>query len=282
MSVVDTHCHLEMVGEAGIDPRQALLNARNHGVEKIIQIAVDLKSAQNIQSFVDSIHAENSADYPDLYWTAGLHPESARENDDIDDLLVFIRNHYQHTHFVGIGELGLDYYQNPELRDVQQDRFIKQLDLALELNLPVVLHLRDDRVYNPDKMEAYRDALKIIRDRGVTRGVLHCYTYGFEEAMPFVEMGWMVSYSGIVTYKNAVVVQDGAFRLPLSALMVETDAPFLAPAPHRGKTNEPAYVVHTLDFIAQKRSESSGQSPETIKSQILSNSNKFIGWKNHA
>lgn len=282
IQVIDTHCHLDLLKKKGPAPVEALQRAWSEGVSAVIQIAVDLSSSRRNLRLSEEL-SQLDPPLPIRYrWTAGLHPESADRIENLDELLEFIREHRNHEEFVGIGETGLDYFHTTEYVENQKIAFGRQLDLARELNLPVVLHLRDDRAFNPDRLQAFHDALEMVRARPGVRGVLHCFTYGYEQAMPFVDLGWMVSYSGIVTYKNTDVVRDGAARLPLETLMVETDAPFLAPDPHRGKTNEPSFVVHTLQFIAELRAAQRGEDPEQVKKTILHNSEKFTGWKDHA
>lgn len=280
MAVADTHCHLDMIEDSERSILDFLGDARLAGVTDVVQIAVSKQSSEFNRNLSEMISEKNgSEDLPGFWYTAGIHPETVSEYDEFSSLKDLILDWVSKpAPPVAIGEVGLDYYQNPETRELQKTRFRMFFELAQQTNLPVVVHLRDDRVYNPDKLDAVQDALELAREFESVRGVLHCYTYGYKEALPFVELGWMVSYSGIMTYKNAAIVQEGAFQLPLESLMVETDAPFLSPVPHRGKRNEPAYVVHTLEFLKSMRSHRMGEAPEKIEDQIYKNSKLFFGW----
>jgi TatD DNase family protein len=277
MAVIDTHCHMDLVLEAGISAEAALNEAAEAGVEAWIQIATGLSSARFNRDCADRFNRPGAPTR--VYWTAGLHPEAAGDLSELDELLRLVRDSRDRMDFVGIGETGLDYFHTKEFIANQKESLDRHFALARELDLPVVLHLRDDRVYDPANIQTVHDALEILDAHPGVRGVLHCYTYTEAEAQAFVDRGWFVSYSGILTFKNATTIQQGAIRLPLDRLMVETDAPFLAPLPHRGKTNQPAYVRHTLDFLADLRHKHCGEDPQTVKEQVLANSRRFIALK---
>ena len=281
MQIVDTHSHLNLLEEKGIHADQALLNASERGVSSVIQIATDLKSTR-YNAALSSRYNNNPEKKLDLYWTGGLHPEAAKNIETLDELFSIIREYRKDPNFIGIGETGLDYFHTTEYEKEQKESFQKHLDLAVELSLPVVLHLRDGKTYSKENTRALTDAYEMIAKKNNIRGVLHCYTYGPEEARPFIDMGWFVSYSGIVTYKNAEILQEGASSLPLECLLVETDCPYLTPVPNRGKINEPAYVADTLDFIANLRNERNGEDPDTVKNKIFENSIRFMNLKNTA
>lgn len=279
--VIDTHCHIDLVIESGISEEAAIAEATSAGVEAWIQIATGLKSAQFNSEFAGRRNSlDNSG--PTIFWTAGLHPEAADEISELDELLQLVRDSRDRSDFVAIGETGLDYFHTTEFIENQKISLDRHFALAAELGLPVVLHLRDDRVYDPANIRTVHDALEILDRHPGVIGVLHCYTYTEAEAQAFVDRGWFVSYSGILTFKNAKTIQQGAIRLPLDCLMVETDAPFLTPAPHRGKTNQPGYVRHTLEFLAQLRATHCGEDPETVKTTVLANSKRFIEIKNRS
>ncbi len=291
MAVIDTHCHLDLIAQRGINQQEALAAAQKDGVTALVQIATDLNSSRENASMVKNRNGDGFFDRTQqqvlqLYWTAGLHPCSASEEmDSLDDLFALIRANQSRDDFVAIGETGLDYYHNGDQDDFQdlilprqKESFAKHLSLAKELGLPIVLHTRDENRYNPEKTQAIRDALVMVRQYQV-QGILHCFTYTHLEALPFVELGWFVSYSGALTFSNAKAIQNGATKLPLDCLLVETDAPFLAPVPHRGKVNQPAYVVHTLDFLANLRSRECGEDPQYIKQTIFENSQRFLQLK---
>jgi TatD DNase family protein len=280
MAVFDTHCHLDIVESQGISVEQSLNNAIQSGLAGLVQISTDRKSAR----FNSEIHDRYSstlnkdADFA-LRWTAGLHPEAAQELDSLDEIFSIIRENRDRPEFLGIGETGLDYFHTTEFVNQQKESLKRHLELAKELELPVVIHTRDTRQYEPGKTQSVQDTLSAVKEVGDVRGVLHCFTYSYEEAMPFVDRGWKVSFSGILTFKNSHTLHEAAVRLPLESLMVETDAPFLAPVPHRGKTNEPAYVKHTLEFLKNLRADKLGEDPEVIEKQIEKNTDDFLAFK---
>ncbi|MBL8020072.1 MAG: TatD family hydrolase [Leptospirales bacterium] len=273
--VIDTHCHLNMVAEKGISVSEALANMSQANLEAAVLIAVDEATAREHLAICTTASPGAS---PRLYWTAGLHPEGADNISGIEELFAFARSNRDRPDFLGIGETGLDYYHTTEHVTNQKESFSRHLAIAAELAVPTVVHLRDSQKFEPGKIQSILDAESLIRQSGAT-GVIHCFTYGFEEAMRFVEMGWFISFSGIVTYKNADVIQDAAIRLPLDRILVETDAPFLTPGAVRGKPNQPAYVRHTLDFVAQIRSAKTGESTQQIANAILENSRRFLALK---
>ncbi len=279
MAVFDTHCHLDIVASQGISVEQSLRNAMDANLAGLVQISTDLKSA-TFNSRIKEQYSEllKGSEFS-LRWTAGLHPEAAQELHTLDELFSLIRKYRDDDSFLGIGETGLDYFHTTEFVSEQKESLNAHLKLARELDLPVVIHTRDTRQYEPGKTQSVSDTLQAVRDVGNIQGVLHCFTYSYEEAMPFVDLGWKVSFSGILTFKNSHTLHEAAAKLPLECLMVETDAPFLAPVPNRGKTNEPAYVVHTLEFLKKLRAEKLGEDPEKIEKQIEANTAEFLAFK---
>ena len=280
MTVVDTHCHLDMVKKKGIAPAEALRRARERGVSALVQIAVDLKSSRRNREWVQEL--QPLPEGLEYYWTAGIHPEGADDLSGLEETLALIRECRDEPGFLGVGETGLDYFHTREFIANQKESFARHLEIARELNLPVVLHLRDAREYDPSNIQTVTDALDMIREVGGVKGVLHCFTYSYEEAAPFVDMGWFVSFSGILTYRNAEILRKTAVQLPLDVLLTETDAPYLSPMPERGKTNEPAFVAHTLEFLANLRAERLGENAEEVKARIHGNALKFLNWKNES
>jgi TatD DNase family protein len=229
--LVDSHCHLNYLD----DPDAKLDAARSAGVRAFLCIGVNAATQPAVLLLAER--------HSDVWASAGVHPESAT-----DEPLDWIRAAVRHRRVVGIGETGLDYLgidaDDPKRR-IQRDSFAAQLAIASEANLPAIVHTRaaeDDT----------RDLL--IAHRGVV-GVLHCFTESWSLASAALDLGWYVSISGIVTFKNGDNVRDVARRVPIDRILVETDAPWLAPVPMRGKTNEPAFVVHTAEFVARLRGD---------------------------
>lgn len=275
VDTIDTHCHLNMVEEFGVTHETSLKNARDAGVSEIVLIAVDRDSAEYHRDLCKSHNASGS---PRLRWTGGLHPEGANDISGVDELLKFCAEHRNEDDFLGIGETGLDYYHSTDFTANQKDSFRKHLTAARELELPIIVHLRDSQKYDPARTQSVADALAMVKETKA-RGVLHCFTYSLAEAMPFVDLGWYISFSGITTYKNASVIQEAVAGLPLDCILVETDAPFLTPNPVRGQTNQPGFVTHTLEFICKLRRDECGDDPSHTRTQILHNTRRFFSLK---
>ncbi|MFW6092798.1 MAG: TatD family hydrolase [Pseudomonadota bacterium] len=228
--LIDSHCHLNYL-EA---PADRLAGARARGVEAFLCIGVDEPGIGEVLALAEH--------HPDVWATVGLHPDGAAAATD------WIEPHLAHPRVVAVGEMGLDYFHEtePAARRAQMARFDEQLALAGAHGLPVVVHTR----------AAQDDTLALLRaHRGVT-GVLHCFTESWEMASAALDLGYYVSISGIVTFRNAENVREVARRIPDDRLLVETDSPWLAPVPYRGKPNQPAYVVETAAFLAELRGQS--------------------------
>jgi TatD DNase family protein len=218
--VIDTHAHLDMLEDAAA----AVERAREAGVTRIITIGTH-----------DAIELADR--FADVHAVVGYHPHEAGEEHDLDELRALLR----HPKAVAVGEIGLDYFRDYAPHDRQQRLFAAQLDVARETGKPVVVHTR----------AADEDTVAALRAFDGTV-VLHCFSS--PHVLPVaLERGWYVSFAGNVTYKNATDLRLAAAQVPDDRLLAETDCPYLAPQPVRGKTNEPAYVVHTLDVLAQVR-----------------------------
>ena len=241
-ALIDTHCHLEMKA-FDADREDVLERAKDAGIEAIMTIGSDLQS--NMRGL------EISRRHDSVYMSVGIHPHDAKDftgtiREQINEWIrkFRIRNAKSEIHkVVAVGEIGLDYHYEHSPRDVQQEVFRQQLEDAGELNLPVVIHSR----------EAREDTLRIVRDMGVSGGVFHCFSGGTDMAREVLSLGFCISIAGPVTFKNAHSLRDVVKIIPDEALMIETDAPYLSPVPHRGKRNEPSYLVHTARTIAEIR-----------------------------
>lgn len=249
MRLADSHCHLSYKGLVE-EQAQVLARARETGVVAMLNIATREREWDEVLGV-----AERNAD---VWATVGIHPHEADEHPDVDTAKLVERA--QHPRIVGIGETGLDYYYDHSDRDRQRASFRSHIAAARETQLPLIVHTRD----------AEADTTEILAEemgKGAYPGVIHCFTASGEFADKALELGFYISISGIVTFKNAKDLQETASRLPLERLLIETDAPFLAPVPHRGKTGEPAFVADTCRFLAQLR----GEDPEMLAGATRAN-----------
>ena len=230
--LIDSHCHLDMNAYHG-DLDKIISSADKRGVNRIITIGIDLSSSCNAVKLADQ--------YPGVYATVGIHPHSAE--DASDDVYRELKKLAAEPKVVGYGEIGLDYAKQYAPISIQRREFARQLDLAEELQLPVVIHDR----------EAHEDTLMLLRERGPfpAGGVMHCFSGDVLFAHQVLELGFYVSIPGIVTFKNAVELQQVVREVPLERMLLETDGPFLAPAPWRGKTNRPEYLLYTAGKVAE-------------------------------
>lgn len=241
--LIDSHCHIDMVLEKGLSQGEVDENLRENGVRGVVQIGSDPQAMEFSREFC-------SQDSPYLrFYTVGAHPGEAHETDP-EFGLQFARKHREDERFIAIGEIGLDYFYGSETKERQREVFDLYLQAALELKKPVAVHTR----------EAHRDTVEALKQlRGEVEVLIHCFTGTLDEMYELVELGAYISYSGIVTFKNAVSLQEAARLTPKGRLLVETDAPFLAPVPVRGKLNRPGWVRHTLNFLEELRDEELGE-----------------------
>lgn len=262
--LVDTHCHLDFVA-FDQDRTQVLENARQAGVVRILNPAIDLESSQQI--------VEQAAQYPEVYAAVGIHPNSG--GGWTPETLQRLEELARTKKVVAIGEIGLDYYWDKTPKAQQREVFIQQLSLAERLGLPVVIHNR----------EATQDVLAILQeyqqqlsdhgsDLAARPGVLHSFSAGTEAAEKAIKMNFFVGITGPVTFKKAEKLQSVVKAVPSASLLVETDAPFLTPHPHRGKRNEPAHVR----FVAQKIAEITLQPLEKVAQDTSANALRLFRW----
>lgn len=233
--LVDSHCHLNYKGL--VEEQGAVLDrARESGVTAMLNISTRESEWRDIVAT-----AERESD---VWSSIGIHPHEADAHPDID--LAKLVDEAQHERVVAIGETGLDYYYDHSDRDRQRQSFRTHIHAARETGLPIIVHTRD----------AEDDTASIMAEemeKGAYTGVIHCFTASEDFAHKALNLGLYISISGIVTFKNAKDLQATAAKLPMERLLVETDAPFLAPVPHRGKTGEPAFVADTAKFLAELR-----------------------------
>ena len=231
MTLIDTHAHLDLPEFNG-DLDDAIQRAQKAGIEKIITVGIGIRECKKALKIADS--------YPFIYAAVGIHPHNAKELDL--KALEFLESHSVNRKVVAIGEMGLDFYRNLSPKEDQIRCFRAQLDLANSLKLPVIIHDR----------EAHQETLSVLREENGARagGVVHCFSGDIKMAYSCMDMGLYISIPGTITFKNAKTVHDVVKKVPLESLLIETDAPFLAPVPYRGKRNEPAYVKMVAEKIA--------------------------------
>ena len=230
--LIDSHCHLDM--DAYQDELDEVIgSAYKCGVSRIITIGIDLTSSRKA--------VELAGRHPGVYATVGIHPHSAGEAST--EVYRKLRKLTANPKVVGFGEIGLDYAKQYAPVDIQRREFSRQLELAEELNLPVIIHDR----------EAHEDTLTLLREKGplTAGGVMHCFSGDASFARQVLELGFYISIPGIVTFNNATDLQQVVREVPLERMLLETDGPFLAPTPWRGKTNRPDYLLYTAGRVAE-------------------------------
>ena len=232
--LIDSHCHLNFPDLAQRLP-EVLANMAEAGVDKAIAISVSRQSFEEVHAI-----AQN---HPNIYATVGIHPDDPEaEEFSLEELL----ERAARPKVVGIGETGLDYHWCKGDLAWQHQRFALHIEAANRSGLPLIVHTRD----------AAEDTMRLLREHQAHAGVIHCFTEDVRIAKLALDLGFYISFSGIVTFKNAAAIQEAARYVPLDRMLVETDSPYLAPVPKRGKPNEPAYVRHTAAFVAQLRGDS--------------------------
>ncbi|TAN30647.1 MAG: TatD family deoxyribonuclease [Castellaniella sp.] len=232
---IDSHCHLNLPELASQLP-DILSRMRAADVGHALVVAVNLRDWPGLISLVER--------HPHLRASVGVHPDNDAGDDDgleptLQDLLV----RAQHPKVVAIGETGLDYSRQAEPLEWQRDRFRLHIRAAQDSGLPLIIHTR----------AAAEDTIRVMREARAARGVMHCFTESWEVAQAAMGLGFHISFSGIVTFKNAAALQDVARKVPLDRMLIETDSPYLSPVPYRGKLNDPSRVIHVAEKIAELR-----------------------------
>ncbi|MCT6882776.1 MAG: TatD family hydrolase [Snodgrassella alvi] len=234
MMLIDSHCHLNMPDLAARLP-QILENMAQADIGQAIAISVDRTSAAEVLALAEQ--------HTNLFASVGVHPEDQNSAEmSVDELVAAAR----HPKVVGIGETGLDYHWCSGDLAWQHQRFSTHIQASNQTGLPLIIHTR----------EAASDTLRLLHENQAQQGVIHCFTEDTAFAKAVLDLGFYISFSGIVTFKNARQIQEACRYVPLDRILVETDAPYLAPVPKRGKQNEPAYVRYTAEFVAQLRGDS--------------------------
>lgn len=259
---IDSHAHLEGKQYAN-DREQVIARAREAEIETIVAIG----NGDGPGTLDCGIKLAEQYDF--MYATVGIHPHEARlANDAAFDEMSQIA---KHPKIIAWGEIGLDYFYDHSPRDVQQHVFIRQMELASAAKLPIVIHCRPSN--NSD--DAWEDCLNLIKEQWSSsglRGILHCFTGTWDHARRAVDMGFMLSFAGNITFPKAQQIRDAALQVPLDRILIETDSPYLAPVPHRGKRNEPAFVKE----VARQLGELRGLSTEKIGAETSENFRRFF------
>ncbi|MFT6346719.1 MAG: TatD DNase family protein [Myxococcota bacterium] len=249
--LVDSHCHLDLLAERGSDIDQIVENAAKNKVEVLQTIGTKISNFPDVYKYAQK--------YKNVFASVGIHPCNVQDEakTSCEELINFCKTHPK---IIGIGETGLDYFHPGFVKENQIASFIEHIKASRETGLPLIIHTRD----------ADEDMAKILESemkKGKFTALLHCFSSTKELAVKAIELGIYISISGIVTFKNATILQDIVKDLPLESLLVETDSPYLAPTPHRGKTNEPAFTHHTAEFLANLK----GISFEEVRTKTTQN-----------
>ena len=261
IQLIDSHCHLIFENfEKDLD--EVVLRFRSRGVKKLVHACCEFKEIPKLK--------ELSSKFNEIYYSVGLHPLEAKKW-ELGSKSLLRRSAQEDKRIVAIGELGLDFFKNED-RNQQIDALIPQMELAFELELPVIIHCRD----------AANEMIEICNDLSkkgkCPKGVLHCWTGTPKEMKQFLDLGFYISFSGIVTFPKAYEIHECARIVPNDKYLIETDSPFLAPVPNRGKRNEPAFVENVANYIANLRStelitianETSKNAEDLFKFDLLS------------
>lgn len=251
--IFESHAHYD--SHQFDEDRAELLNSmQENGVGTIVNACADWDSVTEVVDMVQ--------EYPYMYAAVGLHPDEVGALND--ERFEYLKSQCQKEKVVAVGEIGLDYYWDNESHDVQKKWFVRQLELARELNLPVIIHSRD----------AAEDTLKIMKEHAQgLRGVIHCFSYSKELAEEYVKLGFHIGIGGVVTFKNGKKLKEVAEVVPLERILLETDCPYLAPEPYRGKRNSSLYIPHIVQAIADIK----GITCEEVVAQTEQNGKTLFG-----
>ena len=247
----DTHAHYDDE-QFDNDRKELLSDVNESGVELVVDPASNLASSRKVLQIAD--------EFPFVYAAVGVHPHDAKEMDD--NSIDLIREMAGHKKVVAIGEIGLDYHYDLSPRDVQKKRLYQQMELARELKLPVIIHER----------EACQDCMDIITQFKDVSGVVHCFSGSWETAEQILDMGWYISFTGAVTFKNARKAPEVVSKMPIERLMLETDSPYMAPVPKRGQRNDSRNLPYIAETVANLR----GMTVQEVAEITLANGKRFF------
>ena len=253
MMIFDTHAHYDDE-QFDVDREELLMSMEENGVGTIVNVSATYESCARVTEMVKK--------YPFMYAAVGVHPDEVGALDE--EKLVRMEALLDQKKVVAVGEIGLDYYWDHESHDLQKEWFIRQLELARKHNLPVLIHSR----------EAAADTMEIMKGHAQgLNGVIHCYSYSKEMAKEYVKMGFYIGIGGVVTFKNSRVLKEVVKAIPLEHIVVETDCPYLAPTPHRGKRNSSVYLPLVIEEIAKLK----GITAEEVENATYENAQRLYG-----
>lgn len=251
--IFDSHAHYDS-SQFDEDRHELLSSMQENDVGCIVNVGADWDSVTEV--------VELAQEYPFVYAAVGLHPDEVGALNE--ERFAYMKSQCQKEKVVAVGEIGLDYYWDNEAHDVQKKWFIRQLELARELDLPVIIHSRD----------AAEDTLKIMKEHAQgLRGVIHCFSYSMELARKYVKMGFHIGVGGVVTFKNGKKLKEIVEKIPLERILLETDCPYLAPVPFRGKRNSSLYIPYIAEEIANIK----GITYEEVVAQTEQNGKMLFG-----
>lgn len=248
MFLVDSHCHFNLLDLAANDDiNQVIARAKQLGVHYFLNVCVNISDFDALLDIAKS--------YADVSVSVGLHPNNQSEETSVEQLVQL----GTHPKVIAVGETGLDYFRSSGDHQYQHERFRAHIHAAKQLNKPLIIHTRD----------AKQDTLQIMHEENAAEigGIMHCFSEDWEAAKRALDLNFYISISGVVTFKNALTTKEVATKVPLDRLLLETDSPYLAPMPYRGKPNEPGYVRYTAEYIANLR----GISIESLAEQTTTN-----------
>lgn len=252
--IFDTHAHYDDE-QFDIDRDEILSSMGENGVGTIVNVSATYESCERVVSMVQK--------YLFMYAAVGIHPDEVGSLNE--ERFARMKEFFKRDKVVAVGEIGLDYYWDNESHELQKEWFIRQLDLARELKLPVNIHSR----------EAAQDTMEIIKEHGRgLKGIIHCYSYSKEMAEEYVKIGYCIGVGGVVTFKNARRLKETVEAVPLTSIVLETDCPYLAPEPYRGKRNNSSYIKYTAEAIARIK----GVSYEEVVRQTEENARECYGF----
>ena len=232
--IIDSHCHLDNPNLCNqLD--EVVKRAESNQIKNLLTICTTLESFEKIKLIIKK--------YKNIYGTFGIHPHESEKYTQVDSKFILnIKN--KHNKIIGIGETGLDFYYNYSEKEIQKKSFIEHISAASQLNIPIIVHSRNAEVdtYEILKSESKNSNLKVL---------IHCFTGSRDFAKKLIDLNFYISVSGIITFKKSTELADTVSSIPMENLLVETDSPYLAPLPYRGKDNEPSYIIHTVEKLSQ-------------------------------